>query len=103
MTEKQAKFILTDRWYNTCDHYAATQSPFWFELDVADIGTEFVKIKIDFDTEKGIANVFVNENPIFKVRMTNVCPTGISYIIFQCDTDGDSNGFYIRSIKKTEI
>lgn len=103
LTEKQAKFILTDRWYNTCDHYAATQSPFWFELDVADIGTEFVKIKIDFDTEKGIANVFVNENPIFKVRMTNVCPTGISYIIFQCDTDGDSNGFYIRSIKKTEI
>ena len=32
--EKQARFVLADRWYNTCDPYAAIQSPFWFELDV---------------------------------------------------------------------
>jgi hypothetical protein len=52
MVEKQARVILTDRWYNTCDAHAAMQSPFHFELDVRDIGTEFVRINIDYIPNK---------------------------------------------------
>ena len=28
------------------------------------------------------------------------CPTGLSYLILQCATDGDSEGFCIRSLEK---
>ena len=55
--EKQARFVLTDRWYNTCDPYAGIQSPFWFELDVADTGKKFTKVVIDYDVDKGMADL----------------------------------------------
>lgn len=100
IAEKQARFTLTDRWYNTCDPYAACQSPFWFELDKADVGEEFVTVNIDYDTEKGEAQVLIGEAPFFKVRMTAECPTGISYLILQCATDGDSKGFYVKNLQK---
>lgn len=100
IVEKQARFILTDRWYNTCDAYAAMQSPFWFELDAVDIGDGFAQVNIDFDVEKGYATVRLQEEPLFKVKMTGECPTGISYLIMQCITDGDSKGFYIKSMEK---
>lgn len=100
IVEKQARIALSDRWYNTCDPYAAVQSPFWFEIDAADIGAEFVAINIDFDTDKGEAKVFIGEELFFKVKMTNPCPTGISYLILQCATDGDSKGFYVKELIK---
>lgn len=101
IAEKQARFTLADRWYNTCDPYAAYLSPFWFELDAADVGEQFVTVNIDYDTEKGEAVVLIGEDPFFKVNMTTPCPTGISYIILQCATDGDSRGFYLKSLEKT--
>ena len=97
--EKQARFILTDRWYNTCDVYSAFSSPFWFELDTRDTGNGYCTADIEFDTEKGIAKVCVNNDFIFNVKMTSDCPTGISYLIMQCATDGDSKGFYIKSMQ----
>lgn len=100
IAEKQARFTLSDRWYNTCDPYAAYQSPFWFELDAADVGEGFVKVNIDYDTEKGEAEVLIGDELFFKVKMTADCPTGISYLILQCATDGDSEGFYIKSMEK---
>lgn len=100
IAEKQARFILADRWYNTCDPYAACQSPFWFELDTLDVGDGYATIDIDYDTEKGEASVFVKDELLFKVRMTTDCPVGISYLILQCATDGDSTGFYIKSLEK---
>ena len=101
IAEKQARFILTDRWYNACDPYAAYQSPFWFELDVEDLPDGYAEINIDFDTEKGYATVFIGEEAFFKVKMTAACPTGISYLILQCSTDGDSMGFYVKKLSKT--
>jgi hypothetical protein len=103
ITEKSARFILSDRWYNTCDPYAAYQSPFWFELDKSDVGEKFVVVNIDYDTEKAVANILIDEKPIFKVKMTVDCPTGISYLILQCTPDGDSQGFYVKSLKKRKI
>jgi hypothetical protein len=39
LAEQSARLVLTDRWYNTCDEYAAELSPFAFEISTADIGT----------------------------------------------------------------
>lgn len=101
ITEKQARFALTDRWYNVCDAYAAVQSPFWFEVDTADIGAEFATVTVDYDTVAGRATVSVNGNFLFHVAMTAPCCTaGLSYLILQCATDGDSQGFYVKSLKK---
>ncbi len=100
IAEKQARFILTDRWYNTCDPYAAVQSPFWFELDNIDVGDGYAKVDIDFDTEMGMATVFIKGVFLCKVKMTNACPTGLCYLIMQCATDGDSEGFYLKSLNK---
>jgi len=99
--EKQAKFILTDRWYNTCDEYAYLTSPFNFLVDIKDTGREFVKVSADFDTENGECHVYINDEHYSDIKMTNPCPTGISYLILQCDTDGESDGFYIKSLSKT--
>jgi len=100
IAEKQARFILTDRWYNTCDPYAAVQSPFWFELDALDVGEGYAKVDVDFDVCSSIASVSVNDEPLFKVKMTSECTVGISYLILQCATDGDSKGFYIKTLEK---
>ena len=101
IAEKQARFALTDRWYNTCDPHAAMQSPFFFELDNCDIGSGFARVDIKYDTEKGIAEVYANGTRLFKVKMSQACKTGLSYLILQCATDGDSKGFYIKSLKKS--
>ncbi len=101
IAEKQARFILTDRWYNVCDIHAAYQSPFWFELDIFDTGEGYAKVDIDFDTDKKSATVFINDEFLFKVKMTAECTVGLSYLILQCACDGDSDGFYIKSIEKS--
>ena len=100
IAEKSARFILTDRWYNTCDPYAATQSPFWFELDTVDVGDSYAKVTINYDTEKGKAKVKINDVFLCFVKMTTPCPVGIFYLIMQCATDGDSEGFYLKSLSK---
>ena len=101
IVEKQARFVLTDRWYNTCDPYAPFLSPFWFELDAADTGGGFAKVKIVYDTARQRAEVSVDGKPIFTVRQNGPCPAGISYLILQCACDGDSKGFYLRKLEKT--
>jgi hypothetical protein len=100
LLEKQARLTLTDRWYNTCDPYAAELSPFSVELDVAETGREFVTVEIDYDTEKGIARLLVNGEPLRDLKMKCPCSTGISYLVLQCATEGDSEGFYVRSMSK---
>ncbi|MBR6791061.1 MAG: exo-alpha-sialidase, partial [Oscillospiraceae bacterium] len=55
--EKQARFVLGDRWHNTCDPFAAVLSPFWFELDVTDLPEGYATVDIDFDTDAGTASV----------------------------------------------
>lgn len=100
LIEKQARFILSDRWHNTCDPHAAAQSQFSFELDAGDLGSEFSVVTVSYDTELGMAEVLVNGEPRFKVKMTIECRVGLSYLIMQCATDGESDGFYIRSLDK---
>jgi len=100
LAEKQARFILSDRWYNACDPYAAVLSPFWFELDVTDVKNDYITVTIDYDVDAQMACVSIDDAHFFKVALGNPCPTGISYLIMQCATDGDSKGFYIRSLKK---
>ena len=100
IAEKQARFSLCDRWYNPCDPYVPYFAPFWFELDVTDTGSEFVTVTINYDTTLGKATVLIEDKPIFTLNMSNPCPTGISYLIMQCATDGDSKGFYIKTMEK---
>ena len=100
IVEKEARFILSDRWYNTCDPHAAIQSHFSFELDKDVIGDGFATVDIYYNTEKGFADVSSNGTHLLTLKMTNPCPVGISYLVLQCDTDGDSKGFYIKSLKK---
>ncbi len=101
--EKQARFILSDRWFNTCDRYAHILSPFFFEISKEDVGDGFFTLSILYDTVAGRADVLVNGERIFSLKMSRSAPTGLSYLIMQCDTDGDSKGFYVRSLEKTTL
>ncbi|MBQ9783507.1 MAG: exo-alpha-sialidase [Clostridia bacterium] len=100
LLEKQARFSLADRWYNTCDPYVTYQVPFWFEVDAEDVGGEYATLTFSYDTEQGVGALAVNGDHFFKVKMRGACPTGLSYLILQCDTDGDSQGFYVRRLSK---
>jgi hypothetical protein len=100
LAEKKARFTLADRWYNTCDPYCAELSPISFEIDVKDIGTSYVKLSIEYDTKNQIAKIFSNGNKLFDVKAKYAAPTGISYLVMQCVTDGESEGFYVKSLKK---
>lgn len=102
LVEKTARITLTDRWYNPCDPYAAELSPFAIELDAEQIGSDFVRVDVDFDTLRGEATVSVNGAPISLIKMKGACTTGISYLLLQCATEGDSKGFYVRLLEKTE-
>ena len=101
IVEKQARLTLTDRWYNPCDAYAAELSPFSIELDRAHTGEGFAKAELEYDTEKGRLAVTVNGKYLRDVDMRGTCPTGISYLILQCATEGDSKGFYVKFLSKT--
>ena len=50
--------------------------------------------------EKGKAEVKINDVFLCFVKMTNDCPQGLSYLIMQCNTDGDSEGFYLKFLSK---
>ena len=100
LVEKSIRFVLTDRWYNACDAFAAVQSPFWFEVDTDDIGCDTTELVIQYDVNQKQAIVSSNCEQLFKVNMTVDCPTGISYLLIQCATDGDSDGVYIKSMEK---
>ena len=67
---------------------------------MADTGTGYTKVVIDYDVDKAMAEVSLDGEHFFKVAMRNPCPTGISYLLLQCATDGDSEGFYVRSMEK---
>lgn len=98
--EREATVCLADRWYNPSEKYLSHRTNFWFELDSSLYGTDFMTIDIEYDTEKEKAKVYKNGEFIFDVKMQKNCPTGISYLIMQCATDGDSEGFLIKNIKK---
>ncbi len=100
MVEKDIRISLCDRWFNPCDNYIPQSANFFFELNKADIGEGFKEIKIKYDTEKGFGEVYVEDKFMFNLKMTAPCPTGVSYIVIQCATDGESKGFYINKIKK---
>lgn len=97
--EKEIKLSLADRWYNPCDPYVAEQALFSFVIDASVTQRGFRKIKIEFDTKAGVARLICGEKRLEK-RITQQCPVGISYLIVQCDTDSDSRGCLIRSLKK---
>ena len=98
--EKRAKIILTDRWYNPTDAYAAMQSPFFFELTRDDIGDGFCRVDIIYETDNGSATVYVGDRLIKSVAMSCPCPTGISYLVLQCDESESSKGFYVKMLEK---
>ena len=100
LSENKAVFTLTDRWYNACDAYCRYLSPFSFEIDAKTIGTSYVKISIEYDTENETASVFSNGNKILDAKAKFPAPTGISYLVMQCASEGDSEGFYVKSLKK---
>ncbi|MBQ2749113.1 MAG: exo-alpha-sialidase [Clostridia bacterium] len=98
--EKSARFVLADRWFNPSDAFAAAESPFWFELTREDVGEGYHTLEIHFDVEGGKGKVSLDGKPFFGLRMKNSCPTGISYLILQCATDGDSAGFNVKYLEK---
>ena len=100
IAEKTAWITLSDRWYNTCDPNAAGDTPFSFRLDAAEVGTGYVTVTVDYDTEAGKAAVAVDGVPHLDLAMAHPTPTGISYLLLQCADRGDSGGFYVRSLEK---
>lgn len=101
IAEKSARISLSDRWYNTCDPHVAAFAPFTFDIEAEDVGDGYVTLSIEYDTELARAAVAINGEHLFALRMAHPVPTGISYLHMQCATDGDSEGFYIKSLKKT--
>lgn len=105
LLEKRVRISLADHWFNPCDEYCGALSQFTFELDTDDINSVFTKIAIKYDTEKGFAQVFDETagRLIFGVKMSGEAKCGLSYIIVQCATDGDSEGVYLRMLEKSNI
>ena len=103
LAEKTARLILTDRWYNPCDEYASAQSPFSFELSNAELGEGYCELQLDFDTEKAIATAKINGKCLATIDAKMQIPTGISYLVMQCATDTDSEGFYVKSLAKQSL
>ena len=104
LTEKRLRFTLSDRWFNSCDEFAGSLSPFTFEVDTEDISTKFVTITLRYDVDAGRTEVYADEKFLFFVDMSRNVPTGISYLLLQCAADGDSKGAYIRELcaKRTD-
>ena len=103
LVEQTARLILTDRWYNTCDAYAASQSPFVFELSTEQLGRGYVELMLDYDTERGCALASVDGKCIASAQAATEVPTGISYLVMQCATEGESEGFYVKSLAKKDL
>lgn len=105
LLEKRVRISLADHWFNPCDEYCGALSQFTFELDTDDISSVFTKIAVKYDTEKGFAQVFDETagRLIFGVKMSGEAKCGLSYIIVQCATDGDSEGVYLRMLEKSNI
>lgn len=101
LCEKNVHLTLSDRWFNACDHFAGALSPFTFDLDTEDIPPqEFVTITMQYDLDAGRTEVLANGEVVFSVLSSRPVPTGLSYLIVQCDTDGDSRGVYIRKMEQ---
>ncbi len=100
MVEKDIRISLCDRWFNPCDPNIPQSANFFFELNKADIGEGFKEIKVKYDVSAGFGEVYVEDKFMFKLKLTSPCPTGVSYIIIQCATDGESKGFYVNKIRK---
>lgn len=99
LAEQSARLILADRWYNTCDPYAIEAS-FVFEPTVKDIGTGYVTLSISYDTDAGTATLSADDKELLTVKANKPAPTGLSYLILQCATEGESEGFYVRWLEK---
>lgn len=94
-----ARITLSDRWFNPCDKFAGTLSPFYFELDADDVGDKFVTIDINYDTELKKAEVYLKDEKLFNVKMNGNCDLGLSYLIIQCIAEKESKGTYIRKLE----
>ena len=103
IVQDSARLVLSDRWYNTCDPYAAEFSPFSFDIKAEDVGEGFAELVLEYDSQKGIANAYVGDKHIASVKAKTDVPTGISYLVMQCVTESDSKGFYIKKLEKTEL
>jgi hypothetical protein len=103
IAEGRAKCILTDRWYNPCDPYAAYQSPLVFELERKDVGDDFATVDVEYDLDTDCALVLVNGqiHAEFKISMPH--PAALSYLVLQCDSEDGSKGYYVRSLKKEDV
>ena len=99
----RAKCILTDRWYNPCDAYAAYQSPLVFELERKDTGDNFAAVDVEYDlnTERTVVLVNGQIHAEFKISMPH--PAALSYLVLQCDSEDGSKGYYVRSLKKEDV
>ena len=103
IAQKSASIVLSDRWYNTCDETVAQRCPFAFEICKTELGDGFARLEIEYDTVFGVAKAYVNGKELREVTMNGKCDIGLSYVILQCNTEGDSEGFYIRSLEKTAL
>ena len=92
LVEQSARLILADRHYNTCDPHAM-DAPFAFEVSVEDIGTDYRTLTVDFDTEASVATLSDGDRVLATAHANAPVPTGISYLILQCATEKESEGF----------
>ncbi len=101
LMEKSVRISLADHWFNACDPNTNTLAQFSFEIDTDDVEERLTELKIEYDTESGMATVSDETRTFFKVRMMHPTSVGISYLIIQCAPEGDSKGVYIKELNKT--
>ncbi len=52
---RAARITLSDRWVNACKKYAGALSPLSLEIDKKELGADFVRLTVVYDTERGEA------------------------------------------------
>ena len=70
---------------------------------MTELGNRFVRIELEYDTERKKARVTVDGKPLRYVDMNGECLTGISYLMLQSAAEGSSKGFYVRSLRKDPL
>ena len=100
----QAKFLLSDRWFNPTDTTAQLFAPFVVPLNPQKLGiknNDFHEIRIEWDviSAKKSAVIFVNNKRKMTIQLNFSTQHGISYIHFLGDNSLNDKGFIISEIE----
>ena len=99
------RVTLCDHWYNPTDVTAREFSPVSFSLTADSVSPRvWHEIRIAFELDSPLASVECDGKPVFKVRIREKAPLGLSYLMIQSIAEQpDYEGTYIRRMEMNKL